>query len=127
MNGEEGGDHPAADSAQSNDGHYPMDMHLGGPAIPEETDGDQNASRDERRKSEFRLRLAVISCDEEVLDLVGEGTEARNANEGSNANTDVNKSGGALTEMVGGFVYFGDGGKEQIEVAENHSYEHAVV
>ncbi|KAJ8130217.1 hypothetical protein O1611_g3413 [Lasiodiplodia mahajangana] len=77
-----------------------MDMHLGGPAVPEETDGDQKASRDERRKSEFRLCLAVISCDEVVLDPVGKGTEASNANEGSNANTDVNKSGGSLTEMV---------------------------
>lgn len=127
MNGEEGSDHPAADPTQSNNGHYPMDMHLGGPAVPEETDGDQEASRNQRRKSEFWLRLAVVSCDEDVLDLVGKGTEARNANEGSNANTNVNKSGGALTEMVRGFVYFGDGGKEQVEVAEDHSYEHAVV
>lgn len=121
MNGEEGSDHPAANPAQSNDGHYPMEMHLGGPSVPEETDGDKKTSRDERRKSEFRLRLAVVSCDEEALDLIGQGTEASNANEGSDANADEHKSGGALTEMVGGFVYFGDRCKEQVKVAENNS------
>ena len=99
-----------------------MDTHLGGPAVPEETDGDQEASGDERRKSEFRLCVAVVFCDEAVLDFVGESTEARNANEGTDTNADVNKSGGTLTKMVGGFVYFGDGGEEQVEVAENHSY-----
>jgi hypothetical protein len=32
-----------------------------------------------------------------------------------------------LTEMVGGFIYFGDRCEEQVEVAENHSYGHAAV
>jgi hypothetical protein len=89
-----------------------MDPHLGGPAVPEETYGDQEASWDERRKSEFGLCLAVVSCNEPVLDSVGESAEARNANEGSDPNADVNESGGTLAEMLGGFVYFGDGGEE---------------
>ncbi|GAB1205138.1 hypothetical protein APSETT445_003808 [Aspergillus pseudonomiae] len=102
-------------------------MHLGGPAVPEEADGYQEAPWDERRESEFWLRLAIVSGDEAILDPVGKGAEAGDTNEGSDTNADVHESGGALTEMVGGFVYLRDRGEEQVEIAENHAYGHPMI
>lgn len=98
-----------------------MQLFLGGPAVPEQSDRDKKASWNKRGHAKFRLAYAVVLLRQVDEDFVGDGTEDEETDEGADADPEISQAGCTLGKLVGGLVDGGDCREEEVEIAVDNS------
>lgn len=105
-----------SDEESSRDGDEPVQTVLGSPAVPEETNGNETATQDQRRETMFRLHLAVGSF--LFLEIaVGEIPNSNLADAEAQTKTEVSQTGLARAEVVDVLENVGECCEEHVHVA----------
>ena len=117
--GHESGQETEPDPHRAQDRQDPMVVPLGGPTVPEESEGNEYASGDEWWETIFCFHFAFGA---HLLDeAIGCYTKTQQTDEGADANAEIGQADRAGRESVLALVKRCEGGEQEVEVAVDDS------